>query len=70
MEFLKHISDKMLIGFLRFTSGFARELTPEGRAEQRMWRQQRQHFLKGLSIMSQRRYSKKSERVNSGDVQT
>jgi len=61
MEFFKHLSDRMLIGFLKFTSGFGKELTREGWDEQRLWREQRRHFLKGLSIMSQRRYAKKSE---------
>ena len=63
MEFLKHLSDKILVGFLKFTSGFARELTRDGREEQKMWREQRLRDLKGLSIMAKLRYGKKAESV-------
>jgi hypothetical protein len=63
MEFLKHTSDKLLIGFLKATSSFARELTREGRDEQKSWREQRLQNLKGLSIMSKLRYGKKAEPV-------
>jgi hypothetical protein len=59
MEFFKHLSDKFLIGFLKVTSGFGRELTREGRDEQKLWREQRLRNLKGLSIMSKRRYRNK-----------
>jgi hypothetical protein len=61
MEFLKHVSDKLLIGFLKATSGFARELTREGRDEQKSWREQRLRNLKGLSMMSKLRYGKRAE---------
>jgi len=63
MEFLKHLSDKFLIWFLKSTSGFGRELTPAGRHEQNLWRERRLRDLKGLSIMSKQRYSKKADPV-------
>jgi hypothetical protein len=61
MELLKHLSDKILIAFLKFTSGFAQELTRAGQIEQRAWHDQRRHFLKGLSLMAKRRYSRIAE---------
>ena len=63
MEFLKHLSDVFLISFLKFTSGFGRELTRIGRHEQNLWREQRLRDLKGLSIMSKQRYLKKADPV-------
>jgi hypothetical protein len=63
MEFFKHLSDKILIRFLKVTSAFGRELTTEGRDEQKLWREQRLRNLKGLSIMSKERYREKVERV-------
>jgi hypothetical protein len=56
MELLKHYSDKLLIGFLKLTSGFANELTGVGQEEQRAWREQRLRNLRGLSLMSKRRH--------------
>ena len=63
MEFLKQLSDKLLIWFLKSTSGFGRELTRAGRHEQTSWRDQRLRDLKGLSVMSKQRYSKKADTV-------
>ncbi|HEX9663778.1 MAG TPA: hypothetical protein VGB27_15940 [Candidatus Binatia bacterium] len=63
MEYIKHLSDEFLIWFLKFTSGFARELTGAGRHEQTLWREQRLRDLKGLSIMSIQRYSKKADPI-------
>ena len=63
MEFFKHLSDEFLIWFLKSTSGFGRELTRAGRHEQTLWRERRLRDLKGLSIMSRQRYSKKTDPV-------
>ena len=63
MEFFKHLTDKILIWFLKTTSGFGKELTGEGRLEQRFWREQRLRNLKGLSIRSQQKRAKKAETV-------
>jgi hypothetical protein len=60
MEFFKHVSDKLLIWFLKSTSGFGRELTKEGHEEQTAWREQRLRNLKGLSIRSRERYVEKA----------
>jgi hypothetical protein len=57
MEWLKDLSDKMIIGFLRLTSGFGKELSAEGRREQAHWREQRLRNLKGLAIRWQQRQS-------------
>jgi hypothetical protein len=55
MEWLKDLSDRMVLWFLGMTSEFERELTPKGRFEQRLWREQRLRNLKGLAIRWQQR---------------
>jgi len=60
MEWMKHLSDKLLIWFLRATSGFGKELTHDGRTEQGLWREQRLRNLKGLAIRSRQRLRGKS----------
>ena len=55
MEWIKDFSDKLLIWFLRVTSGFAGELTRDGQHEQRLWREQRLRNLKGLALRSHER---------------
>lgn len=52
MEWLKDLSDKMIIWLLRSTSGFGKELTADGRKEQRLWREQRLRNLQGLAQRS------------------
>ncbi len=56
MEWIKDLSDKLLIWFLRITSGFAKELTRDGKSEQGVWREQRLRNLKGLAIRSRERF--------------
>ena len=63
MELLKHISDKLIISFLKLTSHFGAELNAEGRQEQNQWREQRLRNLKGLSIRSQQRLGRTAEKV-------
>jgi hypothetical protein len=60
MELIKHLSDKILIWFLKITSGFGAELTGEGRDEQQAWREQQRRNLKGLAIRSKERYARKN----------
>jgi hypothetical protein len=60
MEWIKDLSDKLLIWFLRVTSGFGTELTRDGKTEQRLWREQRLRNLEGLAIRSRERFSDKS----------
>ncbi len=55
MDWIKTLSDKLILWFLHATSGFGKELTREGRVEQEMWRQQRLRNLKGLAIRSRQR---------------
>jgi very-short-patch-repair endonuclease len=55
MEWLKDLSDKLLIWFLKRTSGFGQELTRDGRAEQLLWRDLRRRNLHGLRLRSQQR---------------
>lgn len=59
MEWFKHISDKLLIWFLRRSSGFAKELTADGRAEQALWRDQQRRSLRALAMRSQQRFGNK-----------
>jgi hypothetical protein len=58
-EWIKDLSDKMILWFLAVTSGFGKELTDEGRVEQRLWREQRLRNLKGLAIRSRQRLDAK-----------
>jgi hypothetical protein len=60
MEWIKHLSDKLLIWFLRTTSSFGKELTLDGKSEQDLWREQRLRNLKGLAIRSRERLRDKS----------
>jgi hypothetical protein len=59
MEWIKELSDRMLIWFLRVTSGFGKELTPDGTMEQAQWRKQRVRNLEGLAVRSRQRTGKK-----------
>ncbi len=55
MEWVKELSDKLLLWLLRGTSRFETELTADGRREQAMWRKQRLRNLEGLAIRSRER---------------
>jgi very-short-patch-repair endonuclease len=59
MEWLKDLSDRLIIWFLRTTSGFNKELTMDGKREQELWREQRIRNLRGLALRSQQRLGKK-----------
>jgi very-short-patch-repair endonuclease len=59
MEWLKDLSDRLIIWFLRATSGFNKELTMDGKREQEHWREQRIRNLRGLALRSQQRLGKK-----------
>jgi hypothetical protein len=58
-EWIRDLSEKMILWFLAATSGFGKELTDEGRLEQRRWREQRMRNLKGLAIRSHQRLDAK-----------
>jgi hypothetical protein len=59
MEWLKDLSDRLVIWLLYKTSGFGKELTAEGRREQKLWREQRRRNLDGLKLRSKERFSEK-----------
>ncbi|MGH7852516.1 MAG: hypothetical protein ACREP3_03700 [Candidatus Binatia bacterium] len=59
MEWIRDLSDKLILKFLHLTAGFGKELTAEGRREQEQWREQRLRNLRGLSIRWQQRSSSK-----------
>lgn len=61
MEWLKDLSDRWLIWFLRTTSRFGSELTHEGKIEQHMWRNQRLRNLRGLALRSRQRAAAKRQ---------
>ena len=56
MEWLKDLSDRLIIWFLRASSGFGKELTLDGKREQELWREQRLRNLRGLALRSQKRF--------------
>jgi len=57
MEWIKDLSDRLIIWFLRVSSGFGKELTLDGKREQELWREQRLRNLRGLALRSQERFS-------------
>lgn len=57
MEWFKDLSDKLVIWLLYKTSGFGKELTADGKREQRLWREQRRRNLAGLKLRSKERFS-------------
>jgi hypothetical protein len=61
MEWIKEISDRLLLWFLRVSSRFGKELTFEGRSEQAMCRDQRLRNLEGLAIRSRQRLGEKKK---------
>ena len=63
MEELKALSDLLLLLFLRATSQFGSELTQDGKAEQRLWRDQRLRDLQGLALRSRQRRKRATEKT-------
>jgi hypothetical protein len=63
MEWLKELTDRLLLWFLRATSRFGKELTLEGKVEQAMWREQRLRNLEGLATRSRQRFGDKNKSV-------
>jgi hypothetical protein len=55
MEWIKYLSDKLVIWLLRVSSRFGKELTADGKREQELWREQRLRNLRGLALRSRRR---------------
>jgi hypothetical protein len=61
MEWIKDLSDQLIIWFLRATSGFGKELTKDGKIEQALWREQRLRNLQGLTLRSRERFDDKEK---------
>ena len=61
MEWLKDLSDKLILWFLRTSAGFGTELTADGRREQQLWRAQRLRNLQGLAQRSKQRFAAKDK---------
>jgi hypothetical protein len=61
MEWIKDLSDKLIIWVLRVTSRFAKELTQDGVKEQSLWREQRLRNLRGLTLRSRQRFSDRNK---------
>lgn len=61
MEWLKDLSDKLVIWLLRSTSDFRKELTSDGQREQQQWREQRMRNLQGLAQRSRQRFGEKDK---------
>ena len=59
MEWLKDLSDKLIIWLLRSSSGFNKELTADGKREQELWRELRIRNLRGLTLRSRQRFGEK-----------
>ena len=59
MEWIKELSDQLIIWLLRRTSGFGKELTADGKNEQALWRDQRLRNLRGLAQRSMQRFGDK-----------
>jgi hypothetical protein len=59
MEWIKDLSDKLIIWFLRSSSSFGKELTADGKREQELWREQRVRNLRGLALRSRERFGAK-----------
>jgi hypothetical protein len=64
-EKIKSLSDTLIVNFLRGTSRFGSELTEEGRAEQKLWREQRLRNLRGLALRSKEAIQNKSKQSKS-----
>ena len=63
VEALKACTDALLLRLLRSTSGFGRELTADGLAEQRLHREQRLRNLRGLALREKEKIATENERA-------
>lgn len=61
VEELKALSDYLLLLALKLTSQFGNELTKDGLAEQKMWRELRLRDLRGLALRSKERQRRLAE---------
>jgi hypothetical protein len=63
LEEVKALSDTLLLRLLDWTSQFGSELTRDGKAEQRLWREQRLRDLRGLALRSRQRQQRAKEKA-------
>jgi hypothetical protein len=70
LEQIKAISDLLAVFFLRSTSQFGSELTEDGEAEQRLWREQRLRNLRGLALRSKEKWEKKTDQRQRVETET
>lgn len=61
MEELKALSDYLLLLVLKLTSQFGNELTKDGLAEQKMWRELRLRDIRGLALRSKEKQRRLAE---------
>jgi len=61
LEEVKALSDVLLLRLLRWTSRFGGELTPDGAAEQKMWRELRLRDLQGLAQRAKQKQQKRAQ---------
>lgn len=61
LEEVKALSDILVVWLLRSTSQFGSELTQDGKAEQKLWREQRLRNLKGLARRARQRWREKAK---------
>ena len=61
LEEIKTFSDFLLLNFLRRTSQFGSELNEDGKAEQKLFREQRLRNLRGLALRSKEAIAKKAQ---------
>lgn len=61
LEEVKALSDILVVWLLRSTSQFGSELTQDGKAEQKLWREQRLRNLKGLAQRARQRWREKAK---------
>ncbi len=59
MEWIKDLSDRLVIWLLRASSGFGKELTADGKREQELWREQRLRNLRGLTLRARQGFERK-----------
>ena len=62
LEEVKALSDTLLLRLLDWTSQFGSELTQDGKAEQRLWCEQRLRDLRGLALRSRQRQQRATKK--------
>ena len=70
VEGIKTCSDFLVLTFLRRTSGFGVELTKDGQAEQKLWREQRLRNLRGLALRTKEALSGQRSAISKSEEQT